>query len=718
MTQTEIIHRKIEKSVSTEKSKYYEFIVNTSRELMALINRSYVYEAVNDAHCQARSQSREEIIGRTVSDLWGSGIFHANLKGPLDRCFEGEEVNYRAYYEHEALGLRYMDVTCYPFFDERARIPNKVTHVVIVQRDITEREQAAIALERYAQRLETLHQIDRGILAAQSSEEIAEVALNNIQFLIPCKRAEIIMFDSGAVGLENARLADKAIEGAKIARQLAEFTQPGWDEQSASDLLTNIQIPMLAQSKLLGELNLVVDSHDKFSDEHKEIVNEIASQVALAVQQAQLRHRLSLYTTELEDVVKQRTQEIEHRRQVAEGLQDVLTILNSVRPIDEVLEFIMTQARLLMSTDEIVFLAGEMFASSGKDALIRNLNTKDLTALEMHTCQRMVPQAKSKLEPHILVGAELESYAHNEIDASDIIDEYSGGDAREENNALRYSTIVCVPIRLNPEVYGAFLLLYTSEAILSAEEMETITALSDQAALAIENARLYQQAEQLAVMEERERLARDMHDSVMQSIYSLTLFSAAGGIQLRNGNILRTQEYLDQLVETAQQALKEMRLLLYELRPVVLEQEGLIGALRRRLDAVEKRAEVNAFLDVPEVLVVPLCAEEGLYRIAQEALNNSLKHSGADKVRVRIVREDNTIAMQISDNGKGFSLLNAQEFSGGMGLENMRERMQKLQGEIEIDSEPNQGTTITVRIGIEEGGLYPKKRMLPLRTID
>jgi len=275
----------------------------------------------------------------------------------------------------------------------------------------------------------------------------------------------------------------------------------------------------------------------------------------------------------------------------------------------------------------------------------------------------------------------------------------------QNNSGLRYKTFLCVPIRLNPEVYGSFILFYKDEILLSTEEIETITSLSDQAALAIENARLYQQAEQLAVMEERERLARDMHDSVMQSIYSLTLFSAAGGRQIRQGNTKRVQEYLDQLVETAQQALKEMRLLLYELRPVVLEQEGLIGALRRRLDAVEKRAEVEATLDVPEPVVPPFYAEEGLYRIAQEALNNSLKHSGADQVKVRIVREQDAIVMQISDNGKGFSLADAQKFSGGMGLSNMHERMQKLQGEIQIESEPEIGTTVTVRVGVIEGAL-------------
>lgn len=715
MDQVQIAHRQVGGQVSIEKSKRYEFIVNTSKELMALINRDYVYEAVNDAHCQARAEDRDVIIGRSISDLWGDEIFRTNLQKPLDKCFTGEEVNYQANYEHKALGLRYMDVTCYPYFDERNKASNFVTHVVIVQRDITEREQAARALRRYAQRLETLHQIDRGILAAQSSEEIAEAALNHLQFLVPCQQAKITMFDSSqkiSTDSVNSQADQKRIDRQVVeygalngdgSYTLAEFSHADWTQQTEIDV-SCISIPLVAQGELLGELSLISTETRAFTDEHKEIVNEVASQVALAVQQAQLRQTLSRYTGELEGVVRQRTQEIEHRRQVAEGMRDVLTILNSARPIDEVLEFIMTQARLLMSTEHIAFFAGEMFDPGERDALIRSLNIKVLSPIEMFLCQELMPKAKSMLEPCVVSGKQITEFLYDKSQSEEPVENGVQPSELSEYD-LRYKTFVCIPIRLNPEVYGSFLLFYEDEVVLTFEEVETITSLADQAALAIENARLYQRAEQLGVMEERERLARDMHDSVMQSIYSLTLFSSAGRRQILKGNVPRAQEYFDQLIETAQQAMREMRLLLYELRPVVLEQEGLLGALRRRLNAVEVRAGVDASLDVPEPIVPPFHVEEGLYRIAQEALNNSLKHSGADQVRIRIVREQDQFVMQISDNGTGFLISDVEEESGGMGLGNMRERMQKLQGEIQIDSSPETGTTITVRVGMDEGGL-------------
>jgi len=693
-------HRQAGGQILIEKSKHYEFIVNTSKELMALVNRDYIYEAVNDAHCHARAQKREDIIGRTIGDLWSYSIFTTTLKHPLDRCFNGEEVNYQANYEHKALGLRYMDVTCYPYFEEGSETSNKVTHVVIVQRDITEREQAARALQRYAKRLETLHQIDRGILAAQSSEEIAQAALNHLQFLVPCQRAKITMFDS-VQKISKLSYGDQNVETrlrqSSNSYVLAEFLHADWEQQNQTNLSSELRVPLVAQNELLGELKLTSFTTDDFSDEHREIVNEVASQVALAVQQAQLRQTLSRYTIELEDIVRERTHEIEHRRQVAEGMRDILTILNSVRPINEVLEFIMTQARLLMSTDHIAFFAGDMFEPDVRNPLIRSLSIRSLSAREIFLCQKLIPEAKSKLEPYVVTGNQINRLLNNFANDVENADASAELEYVDKDN-LHYKTYVCVPIRLNPEVYGSFLLFYKEKIVLSMEELETIASLSDQAALAIENARLYQRAEQLGIMEERERLARDMHDSVMQSIYSLTLFSSAGRRQLQKGNIPRVHEYFEQLIETAQQAMREMRLLLYELRPVVLEQEGLIGALRRRLNAVEVRAGITINLDVPEPIVPPFYAEESLYRIAQEALNNSLKHSGADQVRIRILRDDNAFVMQIIDNGKGFLVEQTEEALGGMGLGNMRERMQKLQGEIDIKSGPEIGTTITVRV--------------------
>lgn len=140
-----------------------------------------------------------------------------------------------------------------------------------------------------------------------------------------------------------------------------------------------------------------------------------------------------------------------------------------------------------------------------------------------------------------------------------------------------------------------------------------------------------------------------------------------------------------------------MRLLVYELRPSVLTREGLVGALQLRLDAVEKRAGVDAHLLVEGEVELPTSVEEGLYRIAQEALNNILKHAAATSVTVRFYREDDLVALEIADNGAGFDP-DAMTDHGGMGLVSMRERAERLGGSLTILSAPDAGTRVRVEV--------------------
>jgi signal transduction histidine kinase len=226
-------------------------------------------------------------------------------------------------------------------------------------------------------------------------------------------------------------------------------------------------------------------------------------------------------------------------------------------------------------------------------------------------------------------------------------------------------------------------------------EVSLLASIADEVGVAVENARLYQQAEQLAVVRERERLARELHDSVTQSLYSLTLLAEAGRRLAGAGDLARVEGYLDRLGQISQQALREMRLLVYELRPLVLKREGLVGALRERLEAVEKRAGVDARLFVEQEIELPASVEEELYRIAQEALNNALKHAGATSVIVRILTKGNRVTLEVVDDGRGFDP-HAADDTGGMGLISMRERAEKIGATLTVSSSPAQGTSVKV----------------------
>jgi signal transduction histidine kinase len=233
-------------------------------------------------------------------------------------------------------------------------------------------------------------------------------------------------------------------------------------------------------------------------------------------------------------------------------------------------------------------------------------------------------------------------------------------------------------------------------------ELALLNSVADQIGIVVENAYLHKRAAETAVIEERHRLARDLHDSVTQAIYSLTLFTEAGIRLLRTGSYDRIENLFLHLNETSQKALREMRLLLHKLRPPDLEAEGLVGALQQRLDEVETRANVEAHLIVEGDLdELPEAVEEQLYRIAQEALNNALKHSSASVLKVHISAAEEDVTLVISDDGSGFDVAAAQQ-SGGMGLQNIEERVDELDGELTIESMAGQGTTISVQIDMDE----------------
>jgi signal transduction histidine kinase len=206
--------------------------------------------------------------------------------------------------------------------------------------------------------------------------------------------------------------------------------------------------------------------------------------------------------------------------------------------------------------------------------------------------------------------------------------------------------------------------------------------------------------EENAILRERQRLARDLHDSVTQSLNSLVLSAYTATNRLKQGHLDRLESSISQMATSARQALKEMRLLLYDLRLAPAGQMNLADALRTRLEAVESRSGIDAQFTVEEVGPLDASVEHELYMIAMEALNNSIKHSNATRVVVSLRRGSNGLELEMMDNGSGFSARTSH--AGGMGLTSMSERASKIGGELTITSAPGEGTRILMRV--KEGG--------------
>ncbi len=397
----------------------------------------------------------------------------------------------------------------------------------------------------------------------------------------------------------------------------------------------------------------------------------------------------------LEHRAEERRLEIQRRREVVEMLRDILTVLNSDLPHDRILEHVVTKAsQLLGSSGGVIYrLDPDSESISIEASCGLPLSFKTLEPLLLR--RGRVADPLFGREP--VVVPDLTSYLSTQLPSA----AGAAMDARVRSwldaIAHHYRAYLGAPLVIKDRLYGTLGVFYREPREFSLDDIELAVAVGDQVALAVENARLRTQASQGAVVAERERLARELHDSVTQSLYSLTLLAEASQRLAGVGDLEPVREYTARLGEIAQQALREMRLLVYQLRPLVLGREGLMGALQRRLDAVEKRAGVDARLLVEGWRELPPGVEDGLYRIAQEALNNALKHAAPKTVRVELRADAQTVSLKVRDDGRGFEPGGVTD-RGGMGLANMRQRAERLGGSFSVLSAPGAGTTVVVKL--------------------
>jgi signal transduction histidine kinase/ligand-binding sensor domain-containing protein len=205
---------------------------------------------------------------------------------------------------------------------------------------------------------------------------------------------------------------------------------------------------------------------------------------------------------------------------------------------------------------------------------------------------------------------------------------------------------------------------------------------------------LAQERTAAAVAAERNRLARELHDSATQSLYAVTLYADAAMRLLASGQVEPAAENLLKLRGTTREALGEMRMLIFELRPPILAEQGLAAALQTRLDAVEGRAGLQTEFHAEGEGPLPTAVEEGLYRIAVEALNNALRHAQARHIAVSLRIAPDATSLEVADDGIGFDPAATQKHSG-LGLPGMAERAQQLEGMLTVQSKPGTGTKVT-----------------------
>jgi signal transduction histidine kinase len=215
--------------------------------------------------------------------------------------------------------------------------------------------------------------------------------------------------------------------------------------------------------------------------------------------------------------------------------------------------------------------------------------------------------------------------------------------------------------------------------------------------------RLYEQAQELASLQERQRLAQELHDSVSQILYGISL-GAHTTQEALESDPEAARDSLEYVISLTEAGLAEMRALIFELRPESLEKEGLMAALSKQVAVLQAHHRLDVTMNLDEEPDLPLELKQTIYRIAQEALHNIVKHARASSVVLRLEQQNGEVRFQVQDNGRGFDP--ARPFPGHLGIRSMQERATKVGGLLTITSVPEQGANINVCIPLSPRGAF------------
>ncbi len=260
-----------------------------------------------------------------------------------------------------------------------------------------------------------------------------------------------------------------------------------------------------------------------------------------------------------------------------------------------------------------------------------------------------------------------------------------------ERTLTRYQAILAVPMLIGGELYGGLAMYYPEPREFTPADIALAEDLADHLSLALENARLREAAEEDAASAERSRLARDLHDAVTQTLFSASLIAEVLP-QLWERNPEEGRKRLGQLRDLTRGALAEMRTLLLELRPAALEESSLCDLLLQLAEAARGRAGVEIAVEIEGECELSSEVKIALYRIAQEALNNVVKHAAAKHAWVALERTGEGVRLAVVDDGAGFDQAAVGSDRLGQGI--MRERAESIGATLSVTSAPGEGTRV------------------------
>ena len=708
--------------VAVERKRTDEALQESRRMLSTLISNlpGMAYRRRDDADWTMEfvSQGSLELTGYRPEKLIGNQeISYRQLIHPADREPMQEEVRValkeRRHFEITYRlvtpeGVRWVWERGQGVTSPQGRLEAIEGFVTDITERVTARRNLEQRVEERTHELSTLLDVSHNVASTLELEPLLGLILEQLKPVVDYDAASVMVLEKdelrllayrGPIPQQEALQIRFDVEDAGVNRAVIERREPvlipdvregselaaAFRETAGDELDTTygyirswMGVPLIVKERLVGMLALDHSEPDYYTPHRAEMAKAFAAQAATAMENARL------YEAE-----QDRLEESERRRRVAEGLRDVLAVLNTDRPLTEVLDTIVGQAcRLLRAQAGAVYQLSRAEESVEIEATC-HMPDGFLDIGSLPLIDTAPNRATLNREPFAVpdVQARLHNPAAEDLKTDPSVRSWA------EIVGKHFRSYLSVPIVTRDDVYGAMSLFYEENREFSAEEIDLAMTLADQAALAIENARLRVQAEKSAAAAERSRLARDLHDAVTQTLFSSSLIADVLP-RIWEKSPEQGMERLQELRELTRGALAEMRTLLLELRPSALTDAEMSELLRQLAESITGRARVPVDVSIEGNCSLPVDVKVALYRIAQESLNNVAKHAGATQASVQMHCGDD-VTLEVVDDGLGFDVNSVPPDSLGLGI--MQERAKEIDAELSVDSEVGEGTKIRVQ---------------------
>jgi two-component system, NarL family, sensor histidine kinase DevS len=427
-------------------------------------------------------------------------------------------------------------------------------------------------------------------------------------------------------------------------------------------------VPIRAGERQLGQIYLTdkIDAAE-FNEDDEKIIQMLAAYAAAAIQNAMLYKHL-----------KERDVALTRRSEDLTLMNDFASTLTASLELDEILNKTLALVMNYMKVE-----AGEIFLLEDDKKTLRLVLHRGQAAEAFWTRTRF------KINEGFIgiVAKTRETLISHDLKK----------DLRFVRDAVvkaGFQQIACIPLEASENLVGVLNVATRNKNPIDERDIRLLTAVANWAALAIENARLHQNARRLAVLEERERIGMDLHDGIIQSIFGVGL-SLENISHLVRENPQKAQEGIKHTIDDLNQTIRDLRSYILDLRPRQLNGEGLMDGLRRLISEYRAHTLAEAVLTGPEAPLddLPQSHVLALFHICQEALANAAKHAAAKRVEVTVWETSERVLMEVQDNGRGFEMENMSA-SLGHGLANMQTRVRNVGGEVDISSARNEGTTV------------------------